>query len=99
MSTRDTVLAVLRQSIDAINAQLPAARRLGTSPDQALVGAGSGVESLTLMGLVVDIEDRLMDAFDLELPLADMLGLPLEHNPFRSLDALASELAGRVEAR
>ncbi|MEN1939582.1 hypothetical protein WCE41_03280 [Luteimonas sp. MJ246] len=99
MTTRDSVAAILDQAIDAMNAQLPPARTLEKSPAFALVGSGSKVESLTLMGLVVDIEDRLMDAFGVELPLADMIGLPLEQNPFRSLAALADALAEGVDAR
>ncbi|MEN1927870.1 hypothetical protein WCE37_02515 [Luteimonas sp. MJ250] len=99
MTTRDAVVAILGQAIDTMNAQLPPARKLEKSPAFALVGTGSTVESLTLMGLVVDIEDRLMDAFGFELPLADMIGLPLEQNPFRSLDALADALAEGVAAR
>lgn len=99
MNHRDAITVLVDQAIAAMNAQLPASRRLPDSPTLALVGEGCGVESLTLMGLIVDIEDRVMDAFGTEVALADLVGLPLEDNPFRSRQALEAAIAGMVDGR
>lgn len=99
MNQRDAVTRLIDQAIAAMNAQLPAPRRLPDTPALAFVGEGCGVESLTLMGLIVDIEERVMDAFGTELALADLLGLPLDSNPFRSRAALEDAIAGMVGGR
>lgn len=96
MNTRDTVVAILHDAIEATNQQLPAAQRLQPSPALALVGPGSSVDSLTLISLVVETEERLQASFGTEILLGDMIGLPQEENPFRSLDALADALASRI---
>ena len=51
-----------------------------------------------LMNLVVETEARMADDFGLEVALADLLGLPLEENPLRTLGALADDLAARAAA-
>ena len=94
--SHDTVLAILFEAVDATNLQLPASRRLAASPELALVGPASGVDSLTLVSFVVEAEDRLNAAFGTDLLLGDMIGLPPQENPFRSLDRLADALAARV---
>lgn len=96
MTTRDSIVDLLHRAIDAVNAQLPSARKLAKSPDFPLVGPDSTVESLTLMSLIVDAEERIHDETGVELMLADGIGLPLEHNPFRTLDSLASDIATRL---
>jgi acyl carrier protein len=95
MSTldRSAILAMLYRVIDAINLQRTKARRLEKSPELPLVGPGSTLDSLMLMNLIVETESRLLDDFGLEVSLADLVGLPRDENPFRTLGALADYLA------
>lgn len=95
---RQSVVSMLFEAIDAANQQLPAGKRIEKSEAIALMGPGSPVESLSLMGIVVDLEERLAERYGVDILLADLLGLPLEQNPFRSVGALADDLAARIQA-
>jgi D-alanine--poly(phosphoribitol) ligase subunit 2 len=95
MSTldRSAVLTMLYRVIDALNLQRTKTRKLEKSPELLLVGPGSSLDSLMLMNLIVETESRLLDDFGLEVSLADLIGLPQDQNPFRTLGALADYLA------
>lgn len=97
MTTPDAIVDLLHRAIDSINAQLPDSRKLEKSPEFPLVGPDSTVESLTLMSFIVDAEERIHDEIGVELVLADGIGLPLERNPFRTLDSLVNDIATRLE--
>ena len=96
MISRDAIVDLLHRTIDAVNAQLPSARRLAKFPDLRLIGPDSTVESLTLMTFIVEAEERIHDETGVELMLADGIGLPLERNPFRTLDSLVDDIAARL---
>ncbi len=97
MTNRDSIVQLLHRTIDVINAQLPNARKLAKSPDFPFVGPDSTVESLTLMSFIVEVEDRIHEEIGLEFALADGIGLPLEHNPFRTLDSLVNDIVMRLD--
>ena len=99
MTHRDSIVDLLHRAIDSINAQLPTAKKMAKSPDFPLIGPHSSVESLTLMSFIVDAEERIHDELGIELVLSDHIGLPLEENPFRTLDSLASDIAMRLDPR
>ncbi len=95
---RSAIVETLYRVIDAINGQLPKGKKLPKALDVPLLGPGAALDSLMLMNLVVETEARMADDFGLEVALADLLGLPLEENPLRTLGALADDLAARAAA-
>lgn len=99
MRNQEAIVELLHRSIDAINTQLPKTRQLAKSPDFPLIGPDSTVESLTLMSFIVDAEERIHDETGVEFVLADGIGMPLERNPFRTLDTLAGDIAMRLGSR
>lgn len=58
MYTEEDVLADIRACVEQVNAQLPTETRIGTGGDAVLVGPG-GAESLTLIMLLVEVEDAV----------------------------------------
>ncbi|MGH8274176.1 MAG: hypothetical protein ACRES9_07990 [Gammaproteobacteria bacterium] len=95
---RSDIIASLYAVIDVLNEQLPKGRKLEKSPELVLVGPGSAVDSLMLINLVVETEGRMSEDFGREVTLVDLVGLPPEHNPFRTLGALADDLVMRAAA-
>lgn len=92
------IVASLYTVIDVLNEQLPKGSKLEKSPELVLVGPDSAVDSFTLINLVVETEARISEDFGLEVTLVDLVGLPMEHNPFRTLGSLADDLVKRVAA-
>ena len=95
---RSDVIASLYAVIDVLNEQLPKDRKLEKSPELALVGPDSAIDSLMLINLVVETEGRIAEKFGCEVMLVDLLGLPPQNNPFRTLGTLADDLVMRLAA-
>ena len=54
-----------------------------------LMGEAAALDSLGLVNLIVDLEGRLLDDFDVEVTLADERAMSLEDSPFRTVGTLA----------
>jgi acyl carrier protein len=94
--SRDRVLEAIYAAIDVANAGLPADRQLAKDPDTVLFAAEGGLDSLGLVGLVVDVEQHLADAFGIVITLADEKAMSQRTSPFRSVAALADYASGVI---
>lgn len=72
-------------------------RRLAeSSPTTRLYGHGSDVDSLGLVQLLIDVEERVSDRYGVPVSLADEQAMSQAHSPFRSVDSLAQYLASLI---
>ncbi|MEE1610164.1 hypothetical protein [Microvirga sp. CF3016] len=85
-------LELIYKAIDEINAQNPDAPPVSKSPDTLLLDAKGGVDSLTLVNLVVAIEQVVFDETGKSIALADESIFTSAENPFQSVGSLASYL-------
>lgn len=90
---RERALALIYDTVDTINRQLPPPRRLARSPRTVIVGAGGSLDSLGIVNFVLALEERTADALGREVPLLDPDRLAAEDGPFRTIDTLADHLA------
>lgn len=70
--------------------------RDGSSDELPLLGPGSTLDSIGLVTLIVDVEQRLADEYDVSVTLASENAMSRRQSPFRTVGALAdyiSELA------
>lgn len=72
------------------------------APDEEtrLFGAKSGVDSVTLVTLIAEVEDSLAEAFDDSIVLADDRAMSQSRSPFRRVGTLvdyATELLNKAE--
>jgi acyl carrier protein len=74
---------------------------LQNADDQtALIGSRSDVDSITLVSLIVDVEERLASALNLNVTLADERAMSRRRSPFRTVATLTDyvvELQGQLE--
>jgi len=54
-----------------------------------LFGPGSFLDSLTLVSLIVDVEQKLAEEYGINVALADERAMSLEKSPFRTIGTLA----------
>jgi D-alanine--poly(phosphoribitol) ligase subunit 2 len=59
-----------------------------------LFGRGAQLESIKLVTLVIDIEQRLTDALGTEVILADEKALSQKRSPFRTIGSLVDYICG-----
>lgn len=63
----------------------------------SLIGPRSVLDSLGLVTLLVDLEQRLDDEHGLALTLADESALSQKSSPFRTVRSLADHICGLIE--
>lgn len=71
---------------------------LSRAEDSALYSDDGTIDSLTLVSIIVDIEQQIRDQFGVEVHLADTTDLPQSATPFSTLGTLSEYVMGRLSA-
>lgn len=69
--------------------------QLAATPDAAIFGAGSPLDSLGLVALLIDIEEALQDR-GCQVTLSDARAMSQTRSPFRSVPALVAYIQESV---
>lgn len=81
----DIILAVLRE----VKEQMGKGGRFEVSLKTRLYGRGSDLDSMGLVQLVVDVEEKVGERYGVAITLTDEKALSQEHSPFRTAESLA----------
>lgn len=92
----NALMFVIRQCVQELNKQLTAAERLGDSPETILAGEGGKLDSLSLITLLVAIEEAVGKNFAIKLSVLDEEMLGADDGPYRTLGSLARWIAERA---
>jgi acyl carrier protein len=65
--------------------------------DTRLIGREGVFDSMGLVTLIVDVEQRLEEEYDIVVVLADERAMSQKHSPFRSVGSLAAYICQLVE--
>ena len=87
---------VIYASMRIINEQKDRGDRLELREDTCLFGRESKLDSLGLVNLIVDIEQRLSDGFGVEISLTDERAMSPENSPFMSVKSLTDYISSLV---
>jgi hypothetical protein len=89
--TRDDIQRVVIGAMAAVNAARDARVQepLQLTAEAAIFGPGSPLDSLGLVGLLVDVEDALRDEGH-QVSLSDSRAMSQSRSPFRSVPSLVS---------
>jgi acyl carrier protein len=91
---------IVLEALAELNSQRGADEQISTSLESPLFGATAKLDSLGLVTLLLEIEDRGRARFQVSLTLADERAMSESRSPFRTLSALAEYVAQRIaEAR
>ena len=93
--TKEQILELVLQVSRKVMEDVPPEQRRTFTPSSQLVGGDSPLDSLALVGLVIELQDLLQSKFGVALALADERALAQAVNPFSTVDALA-EYARRL---
>jgi acyl carrier protein len=88
MIKREEILGIIHISIEELNEQLGDAKRLNLSPGAPLYGAGGGIDSISLVNLIVSIEQLVEERFNKTIILADDRAMSQFNSPFKSIESL-----------
>lgn len=91
---------VVRDAITELNTQRPPDEQIDARLDTPLFGREGVLDSLALVTLLLEVEDRVRHRFDVSVTIMDQRAMSEERSPFGSVAALAHYVDKRVaEAR
>ena len=89
---REQALRIVYETIDVVNQQLPAARRLRKGPDTVIVGVAGSLDSLGIVNFIVTLEEKAGELLGSPVQLLDDTMLVETESPFRTVATLTSYL-------
>jgi hypothetical protein len=93
--TRSDIEGVVLSAVEGVNLGRDPGLHLRVAPDAVLFGPGSPLDSLGLVGLLVDIEDALRDR-GIDVELSDARAMSQTRSPFRDVPSLVGYIDGLV---
>jgi acyl carrier protein len=87
---REDVLTAVYAAIDEVNSQSNGGSPVDKTPETYLFAGDRGVDSLTLVNLVVAVEEQIHTSFGKSVVLVDEDSMDLQENPFRTVGSLAT---------
>ena len=96
---RDDLMKIILQALEELKKTLNKGELLKISPETRLYGRGSDVDSLGLVQLLIDVEERVSGRYGFPVVLTDERALSQQDSPFRSVEGLADYLARLILER
>jgi len=86
---RNEVVTLIAEAVKELNEELQYESLERVSEETPLFGGDDGIDSLSLVRLVLDVEQRIDARFDKAVSLADERAMSARRSPYRSVGALA----------
>ena len=97
MPERERIVAAIYGAVDEINKQLPKGVRVEKSQDAPLYGKSSKLESIDLVGFIIEVEEKVKEELGVSITIADEQAMSQQNSPFLTLGTLTDYVAGLVE--
>lgn len=91
-------LEIVYAAIDVVNEQIVDGPKIPKSPDTILLGDDGVIDSLTLVNLVVAVEDHLASKENVSVTLVDEETFSSEDQPLRSVGSLAQLVERKMKS-
>jgi len=95
--TQNQIYEVIYKSIDEINSILKENSRLENKTDTVLYGHNSKLDSLGLVNLIVEVEQRLSDELNVTIDLTDEKALSQNNSPFLTVKTLCEYIFNHLK--
>ena len=95
---QEKVLELVREAVEDLNEELQYESLNAPTPETPIFGDDDGIDSLSLVRLVVDLEQRVQESLGTEVSLTDERAMSARRSPYRSVGALTDFIVERIEA-
>jgi len=82
---KEQVFNIIKAALEELNEELEYEELNEVSSDTPIFGGDSGIDSLSLVRLVVEVEAEVSEAFDAEVTLADEKAMSSRNSPYRNV--------------
>lgn len=90
MLNRDTVEKIILNALNNINDERGPDEQLTVDLDTRLFGADAVLDSLSLVSVIVDVEEAISSAAGIDINLTDDRAMSQTKSPFSDVNALSS---------
>lgn len=97
MQDNERIVQAIYRAVDELNKQLPKGVQVGKSPDSPLYGRSSKLESIDLVSLMIEVEEKIKEEFGTPITIADERAMSQEDSPFLSISSLTDYIAGLLK--
>lgn len=97
MLNRESILNVIYDSLDELNEIAAEKYSFTHSEQEVLFGRAGKLDSLDLVNLLVIIEEKLENEFEVVITIANERAISEKNSPFSNIDRLASFIKKEVE--
>lgn len=95
---RDKILTIIKEAVTDLNEELDYDSLKNISENTTIFGGDDGIDSLSLVMLVTEIESLVFDQLNLSISLADEKAMSMRNSPYRSVGALLDFALSKAEA-
>jgi hypothetical protein len=95
MTNQATIVDAILTCVDSVNRDLPPADRIARAADTRIAGTGSAVPSLTLINLILEVEDAVAPLLGKRIDILDGAASGDQGLRFSSIQDLAAWIANQ----
>lgn len=95
---REETFSLVKAAIEELNEELDYDTLRGVTEETPIYGGDDGIDSLSLVALVVGLEREVEKAFGKRILLADQKAVSMRHSPYRTAGSLTDLIAARLES-
>lgn len=85
---RDKIENIILKTLQELNEELENDSLVAPTMQTRLYGGSGALDSLALVSLIADVEEKISDEFDVDIVLADEKAMSAKTSPFRSVESL-----------
>jgi acyl carrier protein len=95
--SRDQIVQLVQQCVCQLGEELEVSALKDPTEETPLMGEKSGVDSIALVSLIVEIETRFAEEYNVEVVLADDRAMSSLRSPFRRVGALVDYVESQID--
>lgn len=86
---REHIIEIISKAVADIGEELENETLLHVNEETKLFGQGGALDSLSLVSLIADVEEKIYDAYERSIVLADERAMSQRTSPFRDIKSLS----------
>jgi len=95
---KDKIIGIIIQSLNSLNEEWNNPSLEHIDVNTRIYGSGGNVDSLGLVTLITDLEERLTSDFLRDIVLADEKAMSQQNSPFRSVESLSNYIEHLIQS-
>lgn len=95
---KDKIFSIVKEAVENLNEELDYDSLKNISDETVLFGGEDGIDSLSLVMLVTEVEGEVNDTFDANVVLASEKAMSMRNSPYNSVGAFVDFIQDELKA-